>query len=123
MDKIKNENGSDVSDFRKPFDYGWRREFVFSINDPLKGDVFYISPAGIKCRTKHEVIKQLDENLQISMFSFAKRELGFKEEISRQASAKGCTKKSFAQTLSNTAARAQSHVNNKNCDAKELSSH
>lgn len=81
--------------YRKPFQYGWKREVVFRANlDPKvkvdnKGEVYYHTPSGKKLRTKAEILSNLrmDENLDIGDFSFAKERIGMPpdQEIVRSA--------------------------------------
>lgn len=81
-------NASDPR-YRKPFDLGWKREVVYRATTQLpnsdvvrkhsdKGEVYYISPAGRKCRTKLDIISQLlpDGGLDVNDFLFIREGLG-----------------------------------------------
>lgn len=81
--------------YRKPFKYGWRREFVLRANIDNKtklenkGEVYYHSPNGKKLRSKAEIQAELkgDQNLDIGDFTFAKESIGMSadQEIVRSA--------------------------------------
>lgn len=89
MEKVQYTNVHNIENFQAPFENGWKRELVYSKNDTKHAEVYYICPAGNRYRTKREVFQNLSNSLNINTFSFAKRPLGFKEEIVRVASAKG----------------------------------
>lgn len=81
--------------YRKPFQFGWRREFVLRANVDNKtklenkGEVYYHSPNGKKLRSKAEIQAELkgDTNLDIGDFTFAKESIGMspEQEIVRSA--------------------------------------
>lgn len=81
--------------YRKPFQFGWRREFVLRANVDSKtkadnkGEVYYHTPNGKKLRSKSEIQAELknDANLDIGDFTFAKETIGMtpEQEIVRSA--------------------------------------
>lgn len=91
--------------FRKPFQFNWKREvvsknynillmickiiysFIFQVYRAVqnekatqkeRGDVYYITPAGKKLRTKQEILNNLDKNMDLTIenFTFAKDPVG-----------------------------------------------
>lgn len=83
--------------YRKPFQFGWRREVVFRANlekvqkSDNRGEVYYHSPSGKKLRTKSDIVAELRalkvQNLDIGDFTFAKESVGMPpdQEIVRSA--------------------------------------
>lgn len=104
--KIKFVKTVDREKFYKPFQYGWKREVVCGKDNV---EIFYINSVGQKFRTKNEIDSVLKEDeLDIDMFSFAKKPLGFDEELVRHATSKG-----YSRTLpilkERNCAESQSH--------------
>lgn len=68
--------------YRKPFELGWKRELVYRFQVDTtrpksdKAEVYYITPAGKKLRTKVEIQGHLQEGLDVTMFSFTRIALG-----------------------------------------------
>lgn len=81
--------------YRKPFQFGWRREFVRRAHIDAKtkadnrGEVYYHTPNGKKLRSKSEIQAELkgDPNLDVADFTFAKETIGMSpdQEIVRSA--------------------------------------
>lgn len=79
--------------YRKPFEYGWKRELVYRAHNDVhrkqydKGEVYYITPAGKKLRTKNEILMNLTEGLDANDFTFTREAIGMgpDEEIIRSA--------------------------------------
>ncbi|XP_005180461.2 uncharacterized protein LOC101898876 isoform X1 [Musca domestica] len=85
--------------YKKPFDFGWKRELVWRANIETskdKADVYFISPAGKKLRARNEIIPLLEGDLTIDHFSFAKEPLGAGPEFEIVRSAKPSSRSSVA---------------------------
>lgn len=77
--------------YKKPFEYGWKRELVWRANPELsrdKADVYFISPAGKKLRARSEIIPLLEGDLTIDHFCFTREPLGAGPELEIVRSAK-----------------------------------
>lgn len=71
-----------VSDlYKKPFDYGWKRELVWRSNLETKADVYFIAPNGKKLRSRSDIIPYLEGELTIDHFSFAREPLNVGPEL------------------------------------------
>lgn len=91
----KNNKPAAITDprYRKPFEFGWKRELVYRAHNDVhrkqydKGEVYYITPAGKKLRTKNEILMNLTEGLDANDFTFTREALGMgpDEEIIRSA--------------------------------------
>ncbi|XP_055535303.1 uncharacterized protein LOC129724426 isoform X2 [Wyeomyia smithii] len=83
--------------FRVPFKYGWKRELVYRANldgnSKDKGEVYYITPAGKKLRTRNDIVMALHDGLTMDNFTFVKDPVGGSrdEEIIRSAKTYGST--------------------------------
>ncbi|XP_055592761.1 uncharacterized protein LOC129744313 isoform X3 [Uranotaenia lowii] len=83
--------------FRIPFKYGWKRELVYRANmdgnSKDKGEVYYITPAGKKLRTRNDIVMALHDGLTMDNFTFIKDPVGGSpdEEIIRSAKSYGST--------------------------------
>lgn len=80
-----------------PFEFGWKRELVFRATTGVskeKGDVYYITPAGRKLRTRNEIQSNLTPGLTMDNFSLSKVPLylGPEFEIVRSAKLKTVVK-------------------------------
>ncbi|XP_058834738.1 uncharacterized protein LOC131691964 isoform X1 [Topomyia yanbarensis] len=81
--------------FRVPFKYGWKRELVYRANldgnSKDKGEVYYITPAGKKLRTRNDIVMALHDGLTMDNFTFIKDPVGGlpDEEIIRSAKSYG----------------------------------
>lgn len=81
--------------FRLPFKYGWKRELVYRAhldgNSKDKGEVYYITPAGKKLRTRNDIVMALHDGLTMDNFTFMKDPVGGSpdEEIIRSAKSYG----------------------------------
>ncbi|XP_023302077.2 uncharacterized protein LOC111684185 isoform X2 [Lucilia cuprina] len=65
--------------YKKPFEYGWKRELVWRANPEQskdKADVYFISPAGKKLRGRNDIIPLLEGDLTIDHFCFTREPLG-----------------------------------------------
>ncbi|XP_073835187.1 uncharacterized protein isoform X1 [Musca autumnalis] len=85
--------------YKKPFDFGWKRELVWRANIEAskdKADVYFISPAGKKLRARNEIIPLLEGDLTIDHFCFAKEPLGAAPEFEIVRSAKPSARSSVA---------------------------
>lgn len=89
--------------YKKPFEYGWRRELVWRANleqSKDKADVYFISPAGKKLRARNEIIPLLEGDLTIDHFCFTREPLGVGPELETVRSAKPSSRASVtAATL------------------------
>lgn len=77
--------------YKKPFEFGWKRELVWRANPDTskdKADVYFISPAGKKLRARAEITPLLDKNLTIDNFCFVREPLGAPPEFEIVRSAK-----------------------------------
>lgn len=79
--------------YRIPFEYGWKRELVLRAIPEVskeKGEVYYITPAGKKLRTRNEIYNHLPRDGILSMehFTFSKESLGVSSEFELIRSAK-----------------------------------
>lgn len=79
--------------YRIPFEYGWKRELVLRAIPEVskeKGEVYYITPAGKKLRTRNEIFNHLPKDGVLSMehFTFSKESLGVSPEFEVIRSAK-----------------------------------
>ncbi|KAM7346704.1 uncharacterized protein ACRADG_006513 isoform 2-T2 [Cochliomyia hominivorax] len=84
--------------YRKPFEYGWKRELVFRANPEQskdKADVYFISPAGKKLRARNEIIPLLEGDLTIDHFCFMREPLGAGPEVEIVRSAKPTSRPSL----------------------------
>uniref|UniRef100_A0A1Q3EZM6 Putative scf ubiquitin ligase skp2 component n=1 Tax=Culex tarsalis TaxID=7177 RepID=A0A1Q3EZM6_CULTA len=83
--------------FKVPFKYGWKRELVYRAhmdgNSKDKGEVYYITPAGKKLRTRNDIVMALHDGLTMDNFTFIKDPVGGSpdEEIIRSAKTYGST--------------------------------
>lgn len=88
--------------YKKPFDYGWKRELVYRAvtgASKEKGEVYYITPSGgKKLRTKSELQANLSDGLTMENFTFNKCPLfiGPGHEIIRSAKPKNSPAKKSA---------------------------
>ncbi|XP_011183228.1 uncharacterized protein Fbxo41_0 isoform X2 [Zeugodacus cucurbitae] len=85
--------------YKKPFDYGWKRELVWRANiesSKDKADVYFISPGGKKLRTRSDILPLLEGDLTIDHFSFAREPLGVGPEFETVRSAKPSSRVSAA---------------------------
>ncbi|XP_067011606.2 mucin-3B isoform X2 [Anabrus simplex] len=89
--------------FRKPMEYGWKRELVYRNTSDSSGlkrmaDIYYYTPLGKKVRSNREVIENLvGEDLTLDNFTFFKEPLGLDDptkEIIRVAK-RVATKEAF----------------------------
>lgn len=79
--------------YRKPFTFGWKRELVYRAHNDVhrkqydKAEVYYITPAGKKLRTRADILTNLTEGLEANDFTFAREPIGMsaEEEIIRSA--------------------------------------
>lgn len=79
--------------YRKPFTFGWKRELVYRAHNDVhrkqydKAEVYYITPAGKKLRTRADILTNLTEGLDANDFTFAREPIGMsaEEEIIRSA--------------------------------------
>lgn len=77
--------------YRKPFEYGWKRELVYRANMETskdKADVYFITPTGKKLRTRNDIVPLLEGDLTLEHFSFAKEPLGAGSDFEIVRSAK-----------------------------------
>lgn len=97
--------------FKVPFTFGWKRELVYRAhmdgNSKDKGEVYYITPAGKKLRTRNDIVMALHDGLTMDNFTFIKDPVGGSpdEEIIRSAKTYGSTPRRSTST-SNSAAVA-----------------
>ncbi|XP_054728536.1 uncharacterized protein LOC129237676 isoform X2 [Anastrepha obliqua] len=85
--------------YKKPFEYGWKRELVWRANiesSKDKADVYFITPGGKKLRTRSDIIPLLEGDLTIDHFSFAREPLGAGAECETVRSAKPSNRVSAA---------------------------
>uniref|UniRef100_A0A1I8PHW1 MBD domain-containing protein n=1 Tax=Stomoxys calcitrans TaxID=35570 RepID=A0A1I8PHW1_STOCA len=85
--------------YKKPFDFGWKRELVWRANIEAskdKADVYFISPAGKKMRTRNEIIPLLEGDLTIDHFCFIREPLGAAPDFEIVRSAKPSSRSSVA---------------------------
>ncbi|XP_018799890.1 PREDICTED: uncharacterized protein LOC108975670 isoform X3 [Bactrocera latifrons] len=85
--------------YKKPFDYGWKRELVWRANiesSKDKADVYFISPGGKKLRTRSDILPLLEGDLTIDHFSFAREPLGVGSDFETVRSAKPSSRVSAA---------------------------
>ncbi|XP_067635356.1 uncharacterized protein [Eurosta solidaginis] len=85
--------------YKKPFDFGWKRELVWRANMETsreKADVYFITPGGKKLRTRSDIIPLLEGDLTIDHFSFSREPLGAGPEFEIVRSAKQSTRASAA---------------------------
>ncbi|XP_055631358.1 uncharacterized protein LOC129771586 isoform X3 [Toxorhynchites rutilus septentrionalis] len=81
--------------YKLPFKYGWKRELVYRANmdgnSKDKGEVYYITPAGKKLRTRNDIVMALHDGLTMDNFTFIKDPVGGSpdEEIIRSAKSYG----------------------------------
>ncbi|XP_065362708.1 uncharacterized protein LOC135956224 isoform X2 [Calliphora vicina] len=89
--------------YKKPFEFGWKRELVWRANPEQskdKADVYFISPAGKKLRGRSEIIPLLEGDLTIEHFCFTREPLGAGPEVETVRSAKPSSRASVtAATL------------------------
>ncbi|XP_058459208.1 uncharacterized protein LOC131435391 isoform X2 [Malaya genurostris] len=91
--------------FRVPFKYGWKRELVYRANldgnSKDKGEVYYITPAGKKLRTRNDIVMALHDGLTLDNFTFIKDPVGGSpdEEIIRSAKSYGSTPRRSLNSL------------------------
>lgn len=66
--------------FKIPFKFGWKRELVYRANmdgnSKDKGEVYYITPAGRKLRTRNDIVMALHDGLTMDNFTFIKDPVG-----------------------------------------------
>uniref|UniRef100_A0A1L8DBZ1 Putative partner of paired n=1 Tax=Nyssomyia neivai TaxID=330878 RepID=A0A1L8DBZ1_9DIPT len=91
--------------FRKPFEYGWKRELVYRAVAGIskeKGEVYYFTPTSKKLRTRTEIQQNLTHDLTLDNFTFIKEPLGLGPdlEIIRNAKSNAATMK--RASLANT---------------------
>ncbi|XP_030382100.1 uncharacterized protein LOC115629719 isoform X2 [Scaptodrosophila lebanonensis] len=67
--------------YKKPFQFGWKRELVMRRGLPVRGDVFFISPAGKKLRSRDDIIPLLQGDLTIDHFCFQRESQGVGPEF------------------------------------------
>ncbi|XP_059607831.1 uncharacterized protein LOC132255720 isoform X1 [Phlebotomus argentipes] len=84
--------------FRKPFEYGWKRELVYRAVAGIskeKGEVYYFTPTSKKLRTRTEIQQNLTHDLTLDNFTFVKEPLGLgpEYEIIRNAKSNAATMK------------------------------
>ncbi|GAB0087940.1 uncharacterized protein DMENIID0001_023070 [Sergentomyia squamirostris] len=84
--------------FRKPFQYGWKRELVYRAVAGIskeKGEVYYFTPTSKKLRTRTEIQQNLTHDLTLDNFTFMKEPLGLgpEFEIIRNAKSNAATMK------------------------------
>ncbi|XP_055692771.1 uncharacterized protein LOC129795479 isoform X1 [Lutzomyia longipalpis] len=82
--------------YRKPFDYGWKRELVYRAVAGIskeKGEVYYFTPTSKKLRTRTEIQQNLTHDLTLDNFTFIKEPLGLgpEFEIIRNAKSNAAT--------------------------------
>lgn len=82
--------------FKVPFKFGWKRELVYRAHlgsSKDKGEVYYITPAGKKLRTRNDIVMALHDGLTMDNFTFIKDPVGGSpdEEIIRSAKTYGST--------------------------------
>ena len=72
---IPNSTPASPADLTEPLNKGWKRETLLKGLgvQGLSGEVVYITPTGVKCKTLSDVKKQLVPGLSIKMFSFSSR--------------------------------------------------
>lgn len=88
--------------YRKPFDYGWKRELVWRANPETskdKADVYFITPSGKKLRTKADIMPYLEGDLTIEHFCFIREPLGVGPELELVRSAKPSSRSTTAATM------------------------
>uniref|UniRef100_A0A1A9WZD5 MBD domain-containing protein n=1 Tax=Glossina brevipalpis TaxID=37001 RepID=A0A1A9WZD5_9MUSC len=89
--------------YKKPFEYGWKRELVWRANleaSKDKADVYFISPAGKKLRARSDIAPLLEGDLTIDHFCFVREPLGAGPELETVRSAKPSSRASVtAATL------------------------
>ncbi|XP_017487136.1 PREDICTED: uncharacterized protein LOC108375509 isoform X3 [Rhagoletis zephyria] len=87
--------------YKKPFEYGWKRELVWRANmesSKDKADVYFITPGGKKLRTRGDIIPLLEGDLTIDNFSFVREPLGVGSEFELVRSAKPSGRASASAT-------------------------
>ncbi|XP_036338685.1 uncharacterized protein LOC118748406 isoform X1 [Rhagoletis pomonella] len=87
--------------YKKPFEYGWKRELVWRANmesSKDKADVYFITPGGKKLRTRGDIIPLLEGDLTIDNFSFVREPLGVGSEFEIVRSAKPSGRASASAT-------------------------
>ncbi|XP_037897012.1 uncharacterized protein LOC119642102 isoform X1 [Glossina fuscipes] len=85
--------------YKKPFEYGWKRELVWRANleaSKDKADVYFISPAGKKLRARSDIVPLLEGDLTIDHFCFVREPLGAGPELETVRSAKPSSRASVA---------------------------
>ncbi|XP_004536142.1 uncharacterized protein LOC101450454 isoform X2 [Ceratitis capitata] len=85
--------------YKKPFEFGWKRELVWRANiesSKDKADVYFITPGGKKLRTRSDILPLLEGDLTIDHFSFAREPLGMGPEFETVRSAKPSSRVSSA---------------------------
>ncbi|XP_038107074.1 uncharacterized protein LOC6041154 isoform X2 [Culex quinquefasciatus] len=99
--------------FKVPFTFGWKRELVYRAhmdgNSKDKGEVYYITPAGKKLRTRNDIVMALHDGLTMDNFTFIKDPVGGSpdEEIIRSAKTYGSTpRRSMSSSTAAAAAAA-----------------
>lgn len=90
-----NKSTTNIADprYRKPFQFGWKRELVYRAHNDVhrkqydKAEVYYITPANKKLRTRADILINLTEGLDANDFTFAREPIGMSadEEIIRSA--------------------------------------
>lgn len=98
--------------YKKPFEYGWKRELVYRANMETskdKADVYFITPGGKKLRTRSDIAPLLEGDLTLDHFSFAREPLGVSPELELVRSAKPSHRSSVAAATLAAAIPAPSH--------------
>ncbi|XP_055706459.1 uncharacterized protein LOC129803730 isoform X2 [Phlebotomus papatasi] len=96
--------------FRKPFEYGWKRELVYRAVAGIskeKGEVYYFTPTSKKLRTRTEIQQNLTHDLTLDNFTFVKEPLGLgpEFEIIRNAKSNAATMKRASMASVDTPSR------------------
>ncbi|XP_075154834.1 uncharacterized protein LOC142228327 isoform X2 [Haematobia irritans] len=83
--------------YKKPFEFGWKRELVWRANMEAskdKADVYFISPNGRKIRTRNDIMPLLEGDLTIDHFCFVREPLGASPDVEIVRSAKPSSRSS-----------------------------